>query len=92
MVFAACEWEGSYQYTFPDGSVMDYDLDENGNPYQLINDKKIYILLPLENLEITAPVLLAEVQKGLPDTPWNIMGFYLIIHQLQLVHCLILPR
>jgi hypothetical protein len=42
-----------------DGTIYEYYLDSDGNPYNYFNGKKIYMALPLEHLKVTDPDMLA---------------------------------
>lgn len=50
-------------FSFPDGTSITYYLDEANNPYRIINGQKVYVALALEHLEVTDPILLAELNN-----------------------------
>lgn len=42
-----------YTYTCSNGTIVQYYLDDNGNPYSYVNGERQYMLLPLEHLRVT---------------------------------------
>ncbi len=64
MPISAMSPEGElYQYVDIDGSIIEYYLDEAGNPYQYYNGEKLYLALPLEHLQVTDPAKIAELNQ-----------------------------
>lgn len=53
----------SYVFTFPDGTTVEYYLDDNSMPYIIENGKEIPIALPLPHLEVTDPDLLNKLNS-----------------------------
>lgn len=52
-----------YQYVDIDGSIIEYYLDDSGNPYQYYNGEKLYLALPLEHLQVTDPAKIEELNQ-----------------------------
>lgn len=50
-------------FTFPDGTTVEYYLDDNSMPYIIESDKEIPIALPLPHLEVTDPNLLNKLNS-----------------------------
>ncbi len=67
-VYAQDTADSMYEYVDIDGSVIEYYLDEEGNPYHYVNDEKIYLALPLEHLRVTDPEKIEELNQILADT------------------------
>lgn len=62
--FAATNTQGqSYVFTFPDGTTVEYYLDDNLMPYIIENGKKAAVILPLPHLKVTDPDLLSKLNS-----------------------------
>ena len=62
--FAATNAQGqSYVFTFPDGTTVEYYLDDNLMPYIIENGKKTAVILPLPHLKVTDPDLLNKLNS-----------------------------
>ncbi|MGN0570118.1 MAG: hypothetical protein ACI4N4_06395 [Candidatus Fimenecus sp.] len=44
--------KASYSFNFENGTTISYYLDEDGLPYQIVENEKIPLALPLEHLEV----------------------------------------
>ncbi|MCM1101017.1 MAG: hypothetical protein NC398_06500 [Acetatifactor muris] len=51
-----------------DGTVYEYYLDENLNPYTFVDGEMIYMALPLAHLEVTDEEKLEELNAALPTS------------------------
>ncbi|HZK21732.1 MAG TPA: hypothetical protein VFC76_05585 [Oscillospiraceae bacterium] len=54
-----------YEYQHPNGSVVYYYLDKNGNPYNYVNGKIMYTALALDHLKVTDPEKIAELNTAI---------------------------
>ncbi len=52
-------------YTTNEGKNIYYCLDENLNPYYIVNGEKMYITLPLEHLKVTDKQIIAELNQSM---------------------------
>lgn len=63
-VFAQTKMQMGPVYVFEQSQTpIEYYLDSNGNPYQVENGKKIHLLLPLEENEITDKKTIQELNS-----------------------------
>lgn len=57
LVFLRPQWfrnDGElYTYTYSDGTVVEYYMDEDGHPYNYKDGEKIFISLPLDQFVVT---------------------------------------
>lgn len=76
--FASVAQDGQkHEYVYPDGSVVYYYLDKNGNPYNYVNGKIMYMALALSHLMVTDPEKIVELNNAVgsnsTDTGVSIM-------------------
>lgn len=57
------EDENLFTYTFPDGTVVEYYMDEGGHPYNYRDGEKVFVNLPLEQFVVTDKTIIDEVKR-----------------------------
>ncbi len=63
-------------------TAVEYYLDENGNPYTMLENEKVYLALPLENLKVIDSDIIIKLNtdlfggnsKSLPTNYYDISG------------------
>lgn len=70
-VFATAN-DAPFEFTFEDGRVVEYFLDENMHPYNIIDGEKLHLAIPLPHMLVTDEKLLTVLNEVLPDDPTSL--------------------
>jgi hypothetical protein len=58
-----------YSYEYEDGTIVEYYIDEDGNPYNTVGGEKYYVPIPLPQFMVTDSETLALIAPYLPPNP-----------------------